>query len=238
MAALTVYELSRAAGGIRSSGRSSQSPVAAAQPPPAFIAPPPEASARSTTGPCSSPRENRWLCRPTRRPPPPPRRRRCPAWRWWASSWTGRTAWRWSSWPAPRSPRPWRWAHPSAGWQITSIAPDKIVLHAGTFEQDVRLDAKPAGRRPPAAAARQSPIVKAPSLRYKGASRITSMCWLGFGMKSRNAGKLGAFGRLRAIVLAGLAALPRPAPMPRPPANPRPPARSSRQRPVHGQSAP
>jgi general secretion pathway protein N len=34
------------------------------------------------------------------------------------------------------------------GWQITSITPDKIVLHAGTFEQDVRLDAKPAGQAP------------------------------------------------------------------------------------------
>ena len=37
------------------------------------------------------------------------------------------------------------------GWQITSIAPDKIVLHAGSLEQDVRLDAKPAGQAPPAA---------------------------------------------------------------------------------------
>jgi hypothetical protein len=32
------------------------------------------------------------------------------------------------------------------GWQITSVGPDKIVLHAGAFEQDVRLDAKPAGQ--------------------------------------------------------------------------------------------
>jgi len=36
------------------------------------------------------------------------------------------------------------------GWQITSIGPDKIVLHAGTFEQDVRLDAKPLGQAPAA----------------------------------------------------------------------------------------
>jgi hypothetical protein len=36
------------------------------------------------------------------------------------------------------------------GWQITGVEADKIVLHAGTFEQDVRLDAKPAGQSPPA----------------------------------------------------------------------------------------
>ena len=35
------------------------------------------------------------------------------------------------------------------GWQITGVEADKIVLHAGTFEQDVRLDAKPAGQSPP-----------------------------------------------------------------------------------------
>jgi hypothetical protein len=34
------------------------------------------------------------------------------------------------------------------GWQITGVGPDKIVLHAGAFEQDVRLDAKPAGQSP------------------------------------------------------------------------------------------
>jgi hypothetical protein len=34
------------------------------------------------------------------------------------------------------------------GWQITSVGPDKIVLHAGTFEQDVRMDAKPPGQTP------------------------------------------------------------------------------------------
>jgi hypothetical protein len=34
------------------------------------------------------------------------------------------------------------------GWQITSVGPDKIVLHAGPFEQEVRLDAKPPGQAP------------------------------------------------------------------------------------------
>jgi len=149
MAALTVYELSVPPAEFVLPVVHLRPQIAAAQSPPAFIAPPPDAFSAINDRPIFIPSRkplavpaDKTAAAAAAAPPP------LPALALVGVILDGQNSLAMVKLAGAPFAQAMAVGASIGGWQIASVGPDKIVLRAGTFEQDVRMDAKPAGQTP------------------------------------------------------------------------------------------